>query len=178
MLGRRGAATPPIQEVQVLFGSRRGRAVAAFPGWALSAASGINDAGAVVGLSYTRLMRNMHSLDRGRGTQDLTPDLTSIAAPRQSLSIPPTRCWLLLSQRQPEHDWFPLTQERSPESGRPALSHLHQQFGTVVGQSPVAKGYRHASPGPQTEACRPGHSGGAESSALSINNKGWSSEPP
>ena len=56
-------------------------------------ATGINDSGAVVGLSYTGT-NSQHAFlwTAGGGMQDLTPISPALAAPRPRPSIPRTRC--------------------------------------------------------------------------------------
>ncbi len=144
----------------------------------LSAASGINNAGAVVGLSYTAT-NTQHAFlwTQAGGMQDLTPDLTSIGG---------GTAVAINSSNQVVGYYF-------PNGSRNTLGFIWTQAGglqnlgsvgtlafdvndsgTVVGQSLVANAYRHAFSWTQTGGLKDlGTLGGGESSALSINSRGW-----
>lgn len=146
----------------------------------LSAASGINNSGAVVGLSYTAANAGQHAFlwTPTGGLRDLTPDLTSIGG---------GTAVAINSSNQVVGYYFPngssntlgftWTQAGGLQNLGPAgtLAYAINDSGTVVGQSPVANAYRHAFSWTQAGGIKDlgTLSGGAESSALSINNRGW-----
>jgi probable HAF family extracellular repeat protein len=144
----------------------------------LSAASGINSAGAAVGLSYTAA-NTQHAFlwTPAGGMQDLTPDLTSIGG---------GTAVAINSSNQVVGYYFPngsrntlgflWTQAGGLLNLGPTgtLAYAVNDSGTVVGQSPFANGYRHAFSWTQSGGVKDlGTLGGGESSALSINSKGW-----
>lgn len=144
----------------------------------LSAANGINSAGAAVGLSYTAA-NTQHAFlwTPGGGMQDLTPDLTSIGG---------GTAVAINSSNQVVGYYFPngsrntlgflWTQAGGLLNLGPTgtLAYAVNDSGTVVGQSPFANGYRHAFSWTQSGGVKDlGTLGGGESSALSINSKGW-----
>jgi len=147
-------------------------------GGGFSAASGINNSGAVVGLSYTAAYTQHAFLwTPAGGTQDLTPDLTSIGG---------GTAVAINSSNQVVGYYFPngsrttlgfsWTQAGGLQNLGPAntLALAVNDSGTVVGQSPVANGYRHAFSWTQAGGMKDlGTLGGGESSALSINSAGW-----
>jgi probable HAF family extracellular repeat protein len=145
----------------------------------LSAASGINDSGAVVGLSYTAA-NTQHAFlwTAAGGMQDLTPGLSSS-------SIGGATAVAINATNQVVGYYFPngslntvgflWTQAGGLQNLGPAgtLALAINSSGTVVGQSPVAT-YRHAFSWTQAGGMKDlGTLGGDESTALSINSKGW-----
>ena len=144
----------------------------------LSAASGINEAGAVVGLSYTAAITQHAFLwTPTGGMQDLTPDLTSIGG---------ATAVAINSSNQVAGYYFPngsrntlgftWTQAGGLQNLGPAgtLAYAINDAGTVVGQSPVANAYRHAFVWTPAAGIKDlGTLGGPESSALSVNRLGW-----
>jgi probable HAF family extracellular repeat protein len=147
-------------------------------GGGLSAASGINDSGAVVGLSYTSIF-NQHAFlwTQANGMQDLTPDLTSTGG---------ATAVAINSSNQVAGYYFPngsrtavgfsWTQAAGIQNIGPAgtVALAINDSATVVGQSPNAQGYKHAFMWSESAGMTDlGTLGGVTSSAVSINNKGW-----
>ncbi len=147
-------------------------------GGGLSAASGVNDDGAVVGLSYTSA-NTQHAFlwTRDGGMQDLTPALTSIGG-ATAVSIN--------SFNQVVGYYFPNGSKTTlgflwTEQGglqdlgtAGTLALAINDSGTVVGQAPNAQGYKHAFSWTEGSGMTDlGTLGGAASSALGVNNKGW-----
>lgn len=144
----------------------------------LSAAKGINNSGAVVGLSYTAASTQHAFLwTQGGGLQDLTPDITSIGG---------ATAVAINSSNQIVGYYFPngsrntlgfvWTQAGGLQNLGPAgtLAYAVNDAATVVGQSPVANGNNHAFSWTQTAGIKDlGDLGGGQSTALSINNRGW-----
>lgn len=143
----------------------------------LSAANGINDGGAVVGLSYTGTNMQHAFLSTEAGMQDLTTDLSSIGG---------ATAMAINSANQVVGYYFP-NGSRTPlgffwtQAGglqdlgsADTLAYAINNSGTVVGQSPFANGARHAFSWTQAGGITDlGTLGGGESSALSVNNLGW-----
>ena len=144
----------------------------------LSAAGGINDSGAVVGFSYTATNEQHAFLwTQASGIQDVTPDLTSVGG-GSAVGIN--------SSNQVVGYYFPngsvntlglsWTQAGGIQGlGMPGtLAFAVNDAGTIVGKSPLANGYKHAFAKTATGSIQDlGTLGGAESSALSVNSKGW-----
>jgi probable HAF family extracellular repeat protein len=143
----------------------------------LSAASGVNNAGAVVGLSYTAAYTQHAFLwTQARGMQDLTPDLTSIGG-ATAVAINSSNYVVGYYFPNGSHNTlgFIWTQARGLQSLGSAgtLAYDVSDSGTVVGQSPAANGDRHAFSWTQAGGLKDLGTLGGESSALSINRLGW-----
>jgi probable HAF family extracellular repeat protein len=144
----------------------------------LSAASGINDSGAVVGLSYTASEKQHAFLwTQAGGMQDLTIDLTSIGGATAAA---------INSSNQVAGYYFPngsrntvgflWTQADGLQNigSTGTLAFSINDSGIVVGQSPFANAAKHAFSWTETGGIKDlGSLGGDESSALSINSQGW-----
>lgn len=147
-------------------------------GSGMSAASGVNNAGAVVGLSYTAIdTQHAFLWTQAGGMQDLTPNLTSIGG-ATAMAINSSN--EVVGYYFPNGNWNPVgfswTQDGGLQDLGPAgtLALAVNDSGTVVGQSPNAKGYKHAFSWTQTGGMTDlGTLGGTASSALGINSKGW-----
>jgi probable HAF family extracellular repeat protein len=147
-------------------------------GGGLSTAAGLNDSGAVVGLSYNGGSEQHAFLwTAASGMQDLTPSLTSVGGATATG---------VNSANQVVGYYFPngslntlgflWTQDGGLQDLGAAgtLAFAINDAGTVVGQAPVASGYRHAFSWTQAGGFSDlGTLGGEESTALGINNQGW-----
>jgi probable HAF family extracellular repeat protein len=147
-------------------------------GGTLSAASGINDAGAVVGLSYTAAITQHAFLwTPTGGTQDLTPDLSSIGgATAVAINSSNQVAGYYFPSGSQQTLGFLWTQDGGLQNLGTAgtLAFSINNAGTVVGQAPFANANRHAFSWTAGGGIQDlGALGGEESSALSINNRGW-----
>jgi len=143
-----------------------------------SAASGINNSGAAVGLSYTSAyMQHAFLWTQGGGMQDLTPDLTSNGgATAVAINSSNQVTGYYVPNGSSNTQGFIWTQAGGLQSLGPAgtLAYAINDSGTVVGQSPDANGNRHAFSWTQAGGIKDlGTLGGGQSSALSINSRGW-----
>ncbi|MGA7290978.1 MAG: Ig-like domain repeat protein [Terriglobales bacterium] len=149
-----------------------------FLGGEMSAAKGINDEGAIVGLSYTSA-NTQHAFlwTLADGMQDLTPDLTSIGgATAEAVNSSNQVVGYYFPNGSSQTLGFTWTQaggfQNLGASG--TLAFAINASGTVVGQSPSASGQKHAFSWTQTGGLQDlGTLGGTVSSALGINTQGW-----
>ena len=144
----------------------------------LSAAKGINNSAAVVGLSYTAAQTQHAFLwTQGSGMQDLTPDLTSIGGgTATAINSSNQVAGYYVPNGSSRTLGFIWTQAGGLQSLGSAgtLANAVNDSGTVVGQSPDANGNRHAFSWTQAGGIKDlGTLGGGQSSALSINSRGW-----
>ena len=147
-------------------------------GGKLSEANGMNDDGAVVGLSYTSsYMQHAFLWTQSGGMQDLTPDVTSIggaAATGINATNEVVGYYFPNGTRLPIG--FSWTQAGGLENIGPAgtLALAVNDSGMVVGQSPNAQGFKHAFSYTTGGGMKDlGTLGGTASSALAVNNLGW-----
>jgi probable HAF family extracellular repeat protein len=144
----------------------------------LSAAKGINNSVAVVGLSYTAA-ETQHAFlwTQASGLQDLTPDLTSVGGgTATAINSSNQVAGYYVPNGSSKTLGFIWTQAGGLQSLGPAgtLAYAVNDSGTVVGQAPDANGNRHAFSWTQTGGIKDlGTLGGGQSSALSINSRGW-----
>jgi probable HAF family extracellular repeat protein len=143
-----------------------------------SAASGINNSGAAVGLSYTSAyMQHAFLWTQGGGMQDLTPDLTSNGgATAVAINSSNQVTGYYVPNGSSNTQGFIWTQAGGLQSLGSAgtLAYAINDSGTVVGQSPDANGNRHAFSWTQAGGIKDlGTLGGGQSSAFSINSRGW-----
>jgi len=143
-----------------------------------SAASGTNNSGAAVGLSYTSAyMQHAFLWTQGGGMQDLTPDLTSNGgATAVAINSSNQVTGYYVPNGSSNTQGFIWTQAGGLQSLGSAgtLAYAINDSGTVVGQSPDANGNRHAFSWTQAGGIKDlGTLGGGQSSAFSINSRGW-----
>ncbi len=143
-----------------------------------SAAYGINDSGAVVGFSLTSANLPHAFLWTPAGAmQDLTPDLISTGgATARAINSTNQVVGYYFPNGSSNTLGFLWTQNAGLQNLGAAgtLAFAINDSGTVVGQTPVAKGYRHAFSWTEAAGINDlGTLGAEESAALSINNPGW-----
>lgn len=149
-----------------------------FLGGDLSVASGINDAGAVVGMAFTAADEQHAFLwTSAAGMQDLTPDLTNIGG---ATAVGVNSSNQVVGYYFPDGSLntlgFIWTQAGGLQNLGLAgtLAYAINNSGTVVGQTPAANGYEHAFSWTQAGGIKDlGTLNDGESSALSINANGW-----
>ncbi len=147
-------------------------------GGGLSGASGVNDQGAVVGLSYTAAnLQHAFLWTPATGMADLTPDLTSIGG-ATALAINNSN--QVVGYYYPNGTRNTLGFSWTADGGRqdigPAgtVAMAVNDSGTVVGQMPDDQGFKHAfSWTPDGVSTDLGTLGGSVSTALGINHQGW-----
>jgi len=147
-------------------------------GGGVSAASGINDSGAVVGLSYNGTYTQHAFLwTAADGMQDLTPDLTSLSG---AAAVAINSSNQVVGYYCPNGTRTLLGFLWTSAAGiqnigtTGTLAYAINNAGTVVGQMTNAAGFRHAFSWTQAGGIQDlGTLGGPESTALSINNNGW-----
>jgi probable HAF family extracellular repeat protein len=143
-----------------------------------SAAKGINNSMAVVGLSYTAA-NTQHAFlwTQGGGMQDLTPDLTSMGGgTAMAINSSNQVAGYYVPNGSSNTLGFIWTEAGGLQSLGLAgtLAYAVNDSGTVVGQSPDANGNRHAFSWTQAGGIKDlGTLGGGQSSALSVNSRGW-----
>jgi len=147
-------------------------------GGGLSAASGVNDDGAVVGLSYNGAdFQHAFLWTAANGMQDLTPNLTSIGgATAVAINFSNQVAGYYYPNGSHNTLGFTWTQQGGEQDLGPAgtLALAINNAGTVVGQSPNTQLFKHAFSWTQVGGMSDlGTLGGSESTALGINNNGW-----
>lgn len=143
-----------------------------------SAANGMNDSGAVVGFSLTTAnLQHAFLWTPASAMQDLTPDLTSTGgAAARAINSTNQVVGYYFPNGSSNTLGFLWTQNAGLQNLGAAgtLAFAINNSGTVVGQTPVAKGYRHAFSWTAAAGITDlGTLDGEESAALSINNMGW-----
>ena len=147
-------------------------------GSGMSQATGLNDSGAVVGMSYNGADQQHAFLwTQTAGMQDLTPDLTSIGG---ATVVAINSSNQVVGYYFPNGSRLPLgfswTQANGIQDLGPAGTVVHavNDAGMIVGQAPNAAGLKHAFSWTQSGGLNDlGTLGGAASAALSVNKNGW-----
>jgi len=144
----------------------------------LSAASGLNDSGAVVGLSYNGAdYQHAFLWTASNGLQDLTPDLTSVGgAFATAINNADEVVGYYFPNGSRNTVGFAWTEAAGLQSFGPSgtLAFAINAGGTVVGQSTFANAHKHAfSWTPDSGITDLGTLGGSSSSATGINTLGW-----
>ena len=147
-------------------------------GSGMSVATGINDSGAVVGLSYNGANQQHAFLwTQAGGMQDLTPDLTSTGG-AAAVAITPSN--QVAGYYYPNGSHLPVgfswTQAAGLQNFGPSgtLVYAINEAGVIVGQAPNAAGFKHAFSWTPAGGIKDlGTLGGPASTALSVNKNGW-----
>jgi len=147
-------------------------------GSGMSVATGMNDSGAVVGLSYNgAALQHAFMWTQSGGMQDLTPDLTSIGGATATAINSSNQ---VVGYFYPNGSRWPIgfywTQPGGLHSFGPngTVVQAVNASGTIVGQAPNAAGYKHAFAWTQAGGMQDlGTLGGASSNAMSVNKNGW-----
>ncbi|MGA7686950.1 MAG: Ig-like domain repeat protein [Terriglobales bacterium] len=146
-------------------------------GSGMSVASGINNAGAVVGLSYNGVDEQHAFLwTEADGMQDLTPDLTSIGgATATGINSSNEVVGYYFANGSRTSNAFSWTADGGFQSfgASGTLAFAVNDAGTIVGQATNHGGYQHAFMWAGGAATDLGTLGGASSRAYSINKNGW-----
>jgi probable HAF family extracellular repeat protein len=142
-----------------------------------SAANGVNNSGAVVGTSYTAAIKQHAFLwTQAGGMQDLTPDVTNLGgATAVAINSSNQVVGYYFPNGSLKPVGFSWTQGGGLQNLGPAgtVAFGVNNSGTVVGQMPVASGYKHAFSWTQAGGFKDLGTLGGSSSALSINSGGW-----
>ncbi len=147
-------------------------------GGPLSAASGVNDAGDVVGFSYNASdLQHAFLWTQSGGMQDLTPTLTSLGgATATAINSSNEVVGYYFPNGANTTTGFTWTQSGGLQNvgSSGTLAYAINNAGTVVGQTELANGNRHAFSYTASKGITDlGTLGGSSSSALSITNQGW-----
>ena len=143
-----------------------------------SVATGVNDSGSVVGLSYTAAY-NQHAFlwQADGGMQDLTPNVTNVGgATAMAINSAGEVAGYYFPNGSLTTHGFLWTQAGGLQDlgSSGTLAFGIDDAGKVVGQMTVASGYRHAFSWTKAGGFKDlGTLGGGESSATSINSMGW-----
>jgi probable HAF family extracellular repeat protein len=142
-----------------------------------SAANGVNNSGAVVGTSYTGAIKQHAFLwTQAGGMQDLTPDVSNLGgATAVAINSSNQVVGYYFPNGSLKTVGFSWTQGGGLQNLGPAgtVAFGVNDSGTVVGQMPVASGYKHAFLWTQAGGFKDLGTLGGSSSALSINSGGW-----
>jgi probable HAF family extracellular repeat protein len=147
-------------------------------GSGMSVATGMNDAGAVVGLSYNGANQQHAFLwTQAGGLQDLTPNLTSIGGATATAINSSNE---VVGYYYPNGSRLPVgfswTQAGGLQDLGPSGTVVEavNDSGMIVGQAPNAGGYKHAFAWTEAGGMKDlGTLGGTASAALSVNKNGW-----
>jgi probable HAF family extracellular repeat protein len=147
-------------------------------GSGMSVATGMNDSGVVVGLSYDGADQQHAFLwTKTGGMQDLTPDLTSIGgATAMAINSSDQVAGYYFPNGSRLPVGFTWTQSGGQQDFGPSgtVAHAINDAGVVVGQAPNAGGFKHAFSWTKAGGIKDlGTLGGPASTALSINKNGW-----
>ena len=142
-----------------------------------STASAVNDNGAVVGVSYTAAeTKHAFLWTQAGGMQDLTPNVFSLGgATATGINSANEVVGYYFPNGSLKSLGFYWTQDGGVQDVGAAgtIAFAVNGAGTIVGQAPIANGYKHAFSWTQAGGMKDLGALGVESSALSINSSGW-----
>lgn len=175
-----GAGTPSgsLNQEGFVYQSNSGLQWLGSLGSGMSMANSVNNSGTAVGLSYTAdFFQHAFLWTQGGGMQDITPDVISVGGvTAMGINSSNQVVGYYFPNGATDTVGFSWTQSGGRQDIGPAgtLALAVNDAGTIVGSSPNANGFRHAFIWTPTKGMKDlGTLGGSQSTALSVNSKGW-----